>query len=255
MIQENKEHDKIYKIVKRCMSRYDYLDPLIFDGNQLMHEDIRNTLLNTASFLEEYLRDMVPDLVIDDVILQGGASSYVREADCDIDVQLICHSPSVKDEVLRSIIKIAVSYMYHGLGLYFSFKGREVDYLAFPIIDGINTGVYSVQNNKWITKSICKEFSFSADELYEMVIERMERHENFINSLPRSKSGTLPLDECKKLNDFVSSIPSYFRNKAAYGDREYEMEYQMFRVLKKSGETRNLREFYTKVYNEAISKS
>ena len=254
MDKEQIEKDPLYDVVKRCMSKYDYLDPMIFDENQKMKDDMRLCLLEVGNFLENQLRDLIPDLEVDDIVLQGGGASYIREEDCDIDIHLICHSPSLKESTLTNIFKVTVAYLYKVKEFCFDFKGRYIDYLVFPSISGVNSGTYSVRDNKWVFKPIKKDFSFSTYELYDIVNNRVSFHEDFINSLTRDDNGDLSLEECKKIEVFINNMAPYFMSKAAAGDKEYEMEFQMFRVLKKSGEMRNLRKFHAKVYNKAMSR-
>ncbi len=249
----NKENNKLYEIAQICMNGYDYLEPLVFDEKEKLRDEVREKLIEVGNLIEHKLRHVAPDLIIDDVVLQGEITSYIREEKCDIALQLICHSPSTPDVNLDAIMNATIGYFYNSKNLHLHFQDKEIAYLAISKLIGTYSGVYSVKNNKWISKPIKKAFTFSTDDLYEMSKQRMLSHEDFINTIPRNEKGELSLESCKKINHFIKDMPKYFMNKAANGNKEYEMEFQIFRVLKKRGEMRNLRKFYTTSVKKIVS--
>ncbi len=240
--------------VKNCLSNNDHLDQRLFSDTENIHSEIADKLMNVAGFLEGRIKEILPSIETIDILLQGSSVCYTYNQNSDIDLQIDCKFDNLSEVELNTIFK----YILRGLqmvGFNFKISNRTVDFCynaGTHYIGRTSSGVYSLKNMCWLSKPIRGEYSFSHNDAYNAAFKLSEDTENFINSLPRV-NGIIDINGCNKIYEYINNLSINAKKKAYEGQKEYELDYNVFRILRKSGEYRNMQKYLVNAYNTALS--
>lgn len=225
------------------------LSLLLFDENQKMYDYEREALLNIANFLEEKATNLLPGAEIKDVILCGGITSHIYNENTDIDLAILLDIDEkyISKEDFRLFLK-KVNKGLNMSGYLFKILNRNVDY-GFMNYLHPGSGVFSLKDNKWISKPVYREFSYSIDEFFEAYYQYSKDIHERIKSFSKINEQLLTIEGSKNLENYLFSLREEALNaKVKSPEQEYCMEYNFYRCAKMFGVIQH----FSQLVNESI---
>ena len=136
------------KILKSFIPKKE-LNPKIWNDDDTLKYDVRETLLSIADKFYETLEIEVP---VEDIMMTGSLANYNWSEYSDIDLHIHIDFSKLKDEELSKKYFDAKKYIWnndHDITI----KGYEVELYVQDVNENHeSTGVYSVMNNDWVDK-------------------------------------------------------------------------------------------------------
>lgn len=158
----------------------DKLNPLIFDENNKIHEDVKNSLLNYVQAFIDKANDLDIDLGYSDIVLAGSNAGYLYTPESDIDVHIVSAEP-INEDVFDKLKEEFDLFEAENPLVIKDENGNEHK-VELGIEDGYNIVMdnkdarrYSLLEDNWVDESDKFEVYTSADlsavEGYEDVVE------------------------------------------------------------------------------------
>lgn len=149
-----KDNQTIIQTARRLKNLQSKLNPLVFDTDGIMHDEIREHFLKIAQFLIDKNISQLPNIEITDIVLVGSSASYMYYEKSDFDVKIFVKVNDAPWMENSEEAKIKFQALF-GATLFnhtkFYLKGRLVDIkLGNGFYD--KTGNYSIKNNNWISQ-------------------------------------------------------------------------------------------------------
>lgn len=147
---------------------HDNLSQKIWENDDKMLPEVRDALIKIADEFIEYLGI---DLDVLDVTMTGSLANYNYTPFSDIDLHIMIDTSSVNKDIdlVEEFFNAKKKFWNdrHDIMI----KGSEVELYPQDIdLDTVSTGVYSVQEDKWLTKP--KQFKDEVDK--ESVLKKSE---------------------------------------------------------------------------------
>lgn len=203
---------------ERFLHPHERLAPFVFDDNDVMHENIRNKLLEISNFVIENTVNKFEGLEVEDICLIGSLSEYLYSegSDFDIVIKVKNKADSFFNADEKTLIKI-LNFIYAGFSenrLSFMVEGRLVDISLKHKIENY----YSILHNKWVkndklapTQNI--DLNFMMYNYYDL----LEKYAEFMLGF-ETRNGKYSLEDCNKLLEYYIGIVIY-KNLSTYQDR------------------------------------
>lgn len=160
---------------------HDTLNPSLWNGDELKPE-VAGKLITIAHTWAAFSK--IPTSAIKDIVLVGGNANYNYTAMSDIDLHLVIDTSALGEceqviqEYLRN--KKQLWSFLHNIKIY----GHDVELYAqdinTPFVQG--QGVYSIQNNQWLTKPEYQNVNLDDPNVQKKVNDYTRRIDTLINS-------------------------------------------------------------------------
>ena len=149
--------DKDQKIIKSFKTK-DELCPLIFEKKEdgyLLRKDIKKQLLQIS---DDFIESVGFEIFVYDIILTGSLANYNWSSFSDVDLHVVVDTSEVTDghpgmeEILKELFdaKKNIWNEKHNVKI----KNFDVEvYMQNVDEDHVSTGVYSILNDEWVTKT------------------------------------------------------------------------------------------------------
>lgn len=98
---------------KNFLKINDRLCPKIFDAEERMLPEVRQTLLNIAEFMNNYTANIFVNLTTTDIVLSGSMGGYTYSEDSDIDLMVLLKT----DENIISAEEFEQQFIFLNSGL------------------------------------------------------------------------------------------------------------------------------------------
>lgn len=158
----------------------DKLNPLIFDENNKIHEDVKNNLLNYVQAFIDKANNLDIDLGYSDIVLAGSNAGYLYTPESDVDVHIVSAEP-INEDVFDKLKEEFDLFEAENPLVIKDENGNEHK-VELGIEDGYNIVMdnkdarrYSLLEDNWVDDSDKFEVYTSADlsavEGYEDVVE------------------------------------------------------------------------------------
>ena len=223
----------------------DSLVPEIWENDRLKAE-VREKLLKIAS---DFLIDMPFDLEPDDITLTGSLANYNWSKYSDVDLHILYDFSKVDEnrELVIQFFKNLQTNWNNRHDIYMS--GYEVEiYFQNSTEPHISTGVYSIQNDEWLTKP--KPLAASIDYAnIEKKAEDISDRIDHIEKMMEDEEGDAVLDAIDRLRAKIRNM----RKTGLEGAGQYSVENLAFKVLRRSEELGRLSDLKAKAYDETMS--
>lgn len=133
------------------LSTHSSLNQKLFDKNNKLKEDIRETLLNIADTFVEELKEKDIPLKVYDYWVVGSNAAYNYQPNSDIDLHIIVDTESidVDENVLKLLYDYAKSSFNDKHNIFIKEQPVEV-YLEDMNTSAISNGIYSLKKDEWI---------------------------------------------------------------------------------------------------------
>lgn len=199
------------------------LNPQIWDGMQLK-KDIRAKLIDIGQTWVEWVG--LPQSAVKDYILVGGNASYAYTSYSDIDLHILVdkrkidNCPNLIDDYLKD--KKQLWSLTHDITI----LGHDVEVYAQDIKEPVppDQGVYSLNNDQWITEPKHQEVNLNDPSIEKKVNEYIEKIDDLIASTAEDES-------FDKLKEKIRNMRSSGLKKSG----EVSIENMVFKELRNRG--------------------
>ena len=224
---------------------HDTFDPDIWD-DEVLNLEVRGALLKIAN---DFLIDLPFNITPKDITLTGSLANYNWSKFSDIDLHIIVDFAEVDEntELVREFFRNLQTNWNNRHDIIM--KGYEVEiYFQDSNEPHISTGVYSIQNDAWITKPTPMPVSID----YANVRKKAEDVSDRIDHIEKMMAD----DEGEEILDSIDRLRAKIRRMRKTGlERagQYSVENLAFKVLRRSEELGRLAALKAKAYDELMS--
>lgn len=204
----------------------DTLNPNIWDSDDKMNPEVRQALLKNA--LEFIKFSKLETAKFKDIILTGSIANYNWHEGSDLDVHVLMDYDQISDdnELVADYFKTKKSLW--GEKLPITVKGYDVELYVQDINEPhASTGVYSILNDKWVTKPIKTMIALDIPNIRAKAKDFM----NKIDDLETNVNVDLSINEIEKLMDKLKA----YRKAGLDDEGEFSTENLVFKVLRNTG--------------------
>lgn len=216
-----------FKLLKESFTIHSELNPIIFNSEKKIKEDIRKRLIEIADrFVDKIRQDNIP-IKVYDYWLVGSNAAYNYQTDSDIDVHIII---SLEESREPKILQALYDYIKS------SFNDKyDIKIKTHPVelyLEDINTtvasnGIYSLLKNKWIKVPKQEEDKILYPEETDLYREYMSRFYNLSNK--------------KDIEDFIDEL-YILRKESLTTEGEYGLGNLIFKEFRNQGKINQLKE-------------
>lgn len=204
----------------------DTLNPQIFNENEEMYNDVRKIILLNAYEFIKYTK--IDDLKIKDIILTGSNAGYNWNKFSDIDVHILLDFNQISNnkEFVREFFKTKKNIWNDEKNI--KIKGFDVEIYVQDINEPhTSKAIYSVLNNKWLSKPIKQMISIDLNNIKQKTSNIM----NLIDEILQIKDTNKLLKYIKFLKEKIKKYRQSGLEK--YGI--YSTENLVFKLLRNYG--------------------
>jgi hypothetical protein len=229
----------------KSFSMKDTLDPNFWEGDKLKPEVAEKIL----SIVNDFLSSVEISLTPEDINLTGSIANYNWSEYSDVDVHIVVDYSKIDEnqELLKSLFRSLGTTWNdkHKIKLF----DREVEiYIQDVTEEHHSTGVYSVEQDRWITKPKKKTLDIDRQKVLskaEAEVERIDAIEDVV------KEGDFieAVEMAKKLKKRLKKL----RQSGLSKEGEFSIENLVFKVLRRSGEIERLHDLADQAYDLAMS--
>ena len=210
--------------VKRYIPKKE-LNKEIWDENDQLKPILRKQLLKVATEFIKFLK--IKDIKIKDIIITGSLANYNWNdlSDFDIHVLLDFNDISEDREFVSDFFKSKKDLWNDKIPI--KIKNHDVELYVQDVNEPhASTGIYSLLNNKWITKPLQKMLGLDVSNLQHKASKMINDIDNLLN-----KEGDDKLDIVKKI---IEKLKNY-RQTGLNKDGELSYENLVYKILRNYG--------------------
>lgn len=205
---------------------HDHLNPLIWDDNKKLKDDVRNKLLLIAKRFIEF--SDLNDIKFHDIILTGSIANYNYHDDSDIDVHIVIDYSQISnnEEFVGDYLRMKKSLWNDKFDI--QIKGHDVEmYYQDSNEPHVSTGTYSLMKNKWIVEPTKKIVDINTKNIQSKTSDLM----NYIDELETVKNPKIFYQKYNKIKDKIKKM----RQSGLRKEGEFSVENLAFKILRNSG--------------------
>ena len=224
---------------------HDTFDTEIWD-DEVLNLEVRDALLKITN---DFLIDLPFDITPKDVTLTGSLANYNWSKFSDIDLHIIVDFTEVDEnlELVRQFFRHLQTNWNNRHDIIM--KGYEVEiYFQDSNEPHISTGVYSIQNDDWLTKPTPDPVSIDYANVRKKAEDVSDRIDH-IEKMMADEEGEEVLDAVDRLKAKIRNM----RKAGLEGAGQYSVENLAFKVLRRSEELGRLSALKAKAYDELMS--
>jgi hypothetical protein len=225
---------------------HDTFDPDIWD-DEVLNLEVRGALLKIAN---DFLIDLPFNITPKDITLTGSLANYNWSKFSDIDLHIIVDFAEVDEntELVREFFRNLQTNWNNRHDIIM--KGYEVEiYFQDSNEPHISTGVYSIQDNVWLTKPTPMPVSIDYANVRKKAEEVSDRIDHIEKMMADEDEGEEILDSIDRLRAKIRRM----RKAGLEGAGQYSVENLAFKVLRRSEELGRLSALKAKAYDELMS--
>lgn len=232
-----------FLLEKLTLRYHSTLNKKLFDGD-ILKLDVRMKLLTIAGEWQRFAH--IPNSIVQDIIITGGNCQFNYTKYSDIDVHLIIDKKvltrTVDPDILDDYLKDKKSLW--AMSRHILVKGYTVEFYAQDVDDHlVAAGVYSLRDNKWITKPVHGKYNFMHDEALQNKVDELKAT---VNSMI---SDGLPESDFKILKDKIKNM----RKAALASGNEFSMENLVFKELRNQGVLDRMNKYLQRLKDKELS--
>ncbi len=216
------------------------LNPIVWEEDQTIKPEVRKDLIKIANKFYEYLDVKAP---IEDILLVGSSANYNYTDKSDIDLHLVIDFSKIdkNKELLRDFFDTKKAYwsLMHDITI----KDHDVEMYVQDLNDDLKSaGIYSIKDNKWISKP--NKENIQIDK--ELVRKKVDYIATLIDGLEGIKDDEDKAKEAARIKDKIKKM----RKTALDKGGEFSEDNIAFKVLRNDGYLEKLFD----IKNKAIDK-
>ena len=210
---------------------HDELNPLIWQENGKLKDDVREILLKNAKHFIEFSN--LEELNFDDGILTGSMANYNYNENSDLDVHIVLDYDQISEneEFVDEFLKMKKSIWNDRYPI--QVKGHDVEmYYQDSEEAHHSTGTYSLMNNEWITVPTKKIIDIDVSNIKEKGAQLMYE----IDNLEEIKDSEQFIEKYTTLKDKIKKM----RQSGLEEKGEFSTENLVFKILRNNGYLKKL---------------
>lgn len=225
----------------------DTLNPVIFDEDEMMREDIRKILLKIGMDFYEYMD--VDWVELDDIILTGSLANYnwSKYSDVDLHIVLPYNEISKNADLVDDFAWVKKAYWNNEHDI--KIKDYEVELYAQDTNESLVAGgIYSVLRDKWIKKP--KKVNVDIDD------GEVERLVNGINKEIQVLQRRYDAGDCYGITSDINDVKDkikYLRKDGLSKGGEFSAKNIAFKALRRLGAFDRLDDIKKDTYDNSLS--
>lgn len=232
--------------VALALQYHETLNPRLWNSDDTLKHEVRGHLLAIAEAWRVFTK--IPVDAVQDIVMSGGNVNYNYTSLSDIDVHLRCDfkkMPSVDPEIMKDYIfaKMNLWSIKHPIVI----NGYPVQLFAQDINDEtqtpVNQGVFSLTENKWITKPNNLHINYDNDL---MLKDKVDYYMKLIDNLIATDAS---VEEVNKLRDKLSQM----RASSLHKSGEFGELNNVYKELRNQGYLTKLADFSNNKEDNAFS--
>ena len=208
------------------LQMHDTLSPFIWENDEKIKSDVRETLLLNAKRFIEF--SDVENLKFNDVILTGSMSNYNYNENSDLDVHIILDFNQISEnkEFVGDFFKLKKQLWTDKLPI--QIKGHDVEmYFQDSAEPHHSSGTYSLIKNDWVRKPTKKIINIDSADV-------QLKSADIMNSIDDLESNRNEKNFLKKHELLKNKIKKY-RQTGLDNIGEFSVENLVFKVLRNTG--------------------
>lgn len=228
----NDTTDLIHEIIEpdsvdiTSIKQHDTLNPLLWNDNDTLKDEIRIALLQIAKRFIEFSN--LVEFKFNDIIFTGSLANYNYTNNSDIDLHIILDFSQVSDnlEFAEELLKLKKTIWNDNLPI--QIKGFTAELYYQDINEILHaSGTYSLMNNSWVIKPIKKIVNINTNNIKLKTAELM----NKIDALETNTDKNNWLESYERLKEKIKA----YRQSGLDSGGEYSTENLVFKALRNSG--------------------
>ena len=239
-LQEKRQADAL-----KSFEVHDTLEPEVWQDDKLDPE-VRQALLKIVS---DFLVDLEFDVNPEDITLTGSLANYNWSKYSDIDLHIVLDFETIDEniELVKELFRNLQTNWNNRHDIYM--KGYEVEiYFQDSNEPHLSTGIYSIQNDEWITKPTPEPVSIDYANVEKKAQDISDRISH-IEKMMADEEGDEVLDAIDRLKAKIRNM----RRSGLEGTGQYSVENLSFKVLRRSEELSRLSDLKAKAYDERMT--
>ena len=244
--------DKIKRFIKENLDfsgfkMNDTLNPIIFDENMKMKEEISDALLQIA---KDYFISLKINIPVKDITMTGSLSNYNWSKYSDVDLHIIIDLDKMGDkkDMVKDLLdaKTRAWNDKHDITV----KGYDVELYLQPYDqEHFSTGVYSVLNDEFVIEPKIQDAIIDKKN----VVKKYNSIVNTVNDIHKDFA------KKKDYKDVVSRLESLSdkikktRTAGLEGKGEYSLENIVFKLLRRNNIMEKIGDLLVKAYDESMT--
>ena len=237
--------EKVSADALRSFEVNDTLEPNVWDGQNLKPE-VREALLK---IVKDFIIDLPFDPDVEDITLTGSLANYNWSKFSDVDLHILLDFTKVDEnqELVRQFFKNLQTNWNNTHDIYMSDYEVEI-YFQDTNEPHLSTGVYSVENDEWLTEPKPEAASIDYANIEKKAEDIVDRINN-IEQMMADEEGDALLDALDRWKTQIRNM----RKSGLAGAGQYPVDNLAFKVLRRSEELGRLSDLKAKAYDETMS--
>lgn len=224
-------------IVDAAVQFHKELNPVLWQ-NSMLKPKVRLKLMQIAKHFIQFID--IPDIRLIDITVSGSNAAYSYTPQSDIDLHIVVDIPEDKEYVYRPLFD-AKKHQYnytHNIKI----KGVDVElYVQDSDQKHHSLGIYSVLNDKWISKPVMNVIKINDTDVKAKV-------ENYLNKIMQAMVSD-NLDDALRVDQEIKKL----RQSGLEMNGEFSVENVAFKVLRAKGIIEQLKQHIYKLQDKALS--
>ena len=225
----------------------DELNPVIWDKDKVMKEEISDTLLQIA---KDYFTSLKINIPVKDITMTGSLANYNWSKYSDVDLHIIIDLDKMGDkkEMIKDLLdaKTRAWNDKHDITV----KGYDVELYLQPYDqEHFSTGVYSVLNDEWVIEPKIQDDTIDKKNVakkYNSIVNTVnDIHKDF----NKKKDYKTVINRLESLRDKIKKT----RTAGLEGKGEYSLENIVFKLLRRNNIMEKIGDLLVKAYDESMS--
>ena len=222
----------------------DHLCPHVWESDEHMRPEVRKALLKNA--LEFIKFSNLEDAKFNDIILTGSLANYNWHEGSDLDVHILMDLGQVSTDKDLAYDYFKTKKSLWGDRLPIKVAGHDVELYVQDINEPhASTGVYSLLDDKWLTKPIKQMVALDIPNIQAKASDFMDA----IDDLQSNASMLSSVDEIDKLQDKLKA----YRKAGLDEEGEFSTENLVFKILRNTGYLEKLADLKNEVLTKELT--
>lgn len=222
---------------------HDILNPVIWNPDLTIKQDIRNALLKIADKWIEICK--IPPKAVKDIFLTGGNANFNYTPYSDLDLHVWTDLKKVNKDIAFVSEYMATKKSLWEDKNHLTIKGYKVEAYTQPLEETshVGQGVFSLKQNRWIQIPEYHKLDFEHDAHLARKVEYFE------NRIDNAVEHHLSPELADKIKDRIKTM----RGAAIHKGGEFSFENLVFKSLRNSGYLDKLSNYIRAEKNKRLS--
>jgi len=222
----------------------DSLCPKVWGSEDKLRPEVRKALLKNALEFMKFAN--LEDAKIKDIILTGSMANYNWHEGSDLDVHILMDLSQISDDVDLAYDYFKTKKSLWGDRIESKVAGHDVEmYVQDVNEEHASTGVYSILNDKWLTKPIRTMVALDLPNIQAKASDFMDA----IDDLETNSDMASSVDSVDKMMDKLKE----YRKAGLEDEGEFSTENLVFKILRNTGYLEKLADMKTNILQRELS--